>query len=84
MFLNGCLTKRANSLASTMSSNSASTFSVPLILSKTRLPLVLFPCSIKLFGVSGRSMPPTVITKAGAAAKPKESLHPHGWSLLVP
>ncbi|KAL0559232.1 hypothetical protein IC582_003829 [Cucumis melo] len=84
MFLKGCLIELANSLASWMSSYSAFTSFVPRIFSKVFLPFSFAPLSIKLLGVSGRSKPPTVIKKAGNAAKPKESLHPHGSIFCVP
>ncbi|CAA6661647.1 unnamed protein product [Spirodela intermedia] len=63
---------------------SASTWRVPLIFSRTLLPFSGKPCSRRLLGVSGRRNPPTVISAAGTAARPRESLHPHGSILSVP
>ncbi|KAF1864416.1 hypothetical protein Lal_00021837 [Lupinus albus] len=48
------------------------------------LPFSVNPRSIKLFGVSGRNIPPTVIKRAGTAAKPRDSLQPHGLIFCVP
>ncbi|KAL4284938.1 hypothetical protein GQ457_16G004780 [Hibiscus cannabinus] len=59
--LQPCLFEFVNSLASIVSSNSASTLSVTLVLSRTFRPRTFDPLSIKLFGVLGRRNPPTVI-----------------------
>ncbi|KAK8991231.1 hypothetical protein V6N11_062250 [Hibiscus sabdariffa] len=69
-----------NSLASIMSSNSALTLLVTLVLSRTFRPRTFDPLSVKLFGVSGRRNPPTVIVRAAIAARPRDSLHLHGSS----
>ncbi|KAK8597929.1 hypothetical protein V6N13_095323 [Hibiscus sabdariffa] len=47
---------------------------------KTFRPRTFDPLSVKLFGVSGRRNPPTVIVRAAIAARPRDSLHLHGSS----
>nr|GMD81505.1 Pentatricopeptide repeat [Ipomoea batatas] len=84
MFLKGLLIDFASSLASIMSCNSAPTFVVPRSFSSTCLPFSGDPRSTRLFGVSGRRIPPAVITSAGTAARPREILHPFGFIFSVP
>eukprot|EP01018_Ginkgo_biloba_P039682 Gb_40046 [translate_table: standard] len=84
VFLNGCLMAFASSLASTRSANSASTYLVPLVFSRTALPSSIRPRSIRLFGVSGRNIPPTIIRNPGSAARPSEIRHPYELIFSVP
>ncbi|BAF24775.1 Os09g0322100 [Oryza sativa Japonica Group] len=81
--LNVPRTALAASLASLKSSNSASTFLVPLTFSSTRLASSSRPISTRLLGVSGKNSAPTKIAVAGPMASPSDSLHPHGWILSV-
>ncbi|CAM0872023.1 unnamed protein product [Alopecurus aequalis] len=83
-FRNGCFTSCAIRLASTISLNSGSTFSVPRIFFSTALPSSRRPRSMRLLGVSVTKSAPRVRSPAGMPARDSDSRHPHGWILLVP
>lgn len=65
-----------SSAAALMSLNSNSTSYTPLSLLNTLRPLSSIPLSTKLFGVSGKKIPPNKMATAGVPYIAREILHP--------
>lgn len=83
-FTHKILTWLAARLASSISSYSKSTLGMPLTFSKVARPFSKWPRSMRLLGVSGQTMEPSMSRQAGTPANPRERRQPHGISFPVP